>query len=660
MSTFSWSMIKARALLCAMLCVPLLVSAAEFVVTTTADLVDTKLSDGLCGTELVQGCSLRAALQQANSLPGEDVIILGSNVYELSLSGRGEDEASAGDLDVTDHVIIRGDGNTVIDAKGQDRIFDVHAPDGSGLRFTLQGITLTGGNSFNEPGGAIYLRAIDNEKHLASDVLLEDLVLRLNDAGSSHGGGLAVADRSNGWVTLRRVTLEENQARNGGAVHLVRNVEMVDSLIRLNSASEGGGGIFQASSDKPASRLILRKSKVLNNSGSRDGGGIHSLGDLEVREGSEVRGNKVSGIAFISGGGIFSSSASNLFVTQTIISDNEAKGVGSRGGGVYFSNETEQMGELYDVEVGGNKAAYGAGIYGKNLRVLRHVYVHDNLAELAGGGLYLKTESPVVTSIEHSVVDANVSRRVFGAAFGGGIYYDGTGDSASLSLRNSTVSRNVAEGIGEGATGYGGGLFVTTGGSASANLTSFVDNGSTSGGHHVVNLSEINVTQSLFAGPESTLLDCLSLPTISFGHNIDRDASCVNHETDLSLSRVEMKIAELPSMNGDYRQIYTLAPESPAVDAIPADVCVASVDQRHFSRSGGCDVGAYEVDAVAVNAGSIAFADDSKHLEVEENAGKVVLRVLRQGGSEGELRVAYRSYERTARGGCDHSFFRGH
>ncbi|MGH9381707.1 MAG: hypothetical protein ACRD2Z_14000, partial [Thermoanaerobaculia bacterium] len=95
---------------------PLLVIAtpclsAELTVDRMDDAVDAVPGDGLCETAPDPGCSLRAAIQEANALPGADTILVPPGIFVLSLAGIDEDEAATGDLDVTDAVSIAGAGD---------------------------------------------------------------------------------------------------------------------------------------------------------------------------------------------------------------------------------------------------------------------------------------------------------------------------------------------------------------------------------------------------------------------------------------------------------------------------------------------------------------------------------------------------------------------
>src|SRR5438094_10032224 len=121
------------------------VPAATFNVTSTIDAVEASPGDGICASAGSQ-CTLRAAVQEANALPGADTIMLPAGTYVLTVGGasaRCEDAAAKGDLDITDDVTIIGAGApiTIIDGNGIDRVFDVAA------QANIRGVTIRNGNA---------------------------------------------------------------------------------------------------------------------------------------------------------------------------------------------------------------------------------------------------------------------------------------------------------------------------------------------------------------------------------------------------------------------------------------------------------------------------------------------------------------------------------
>src|SRR5262249_38098856 len=83
--------------------------AAVFTVNSPFDVSDANPGDGVCETASGNGvCTLRAAIEETNSLTGYDTIILPPNIYLLTL---------VNELTITGDLTISGSGasNTIID-----------------------------------------------------------------------------------------------------------------------------------------------------------------------------------------------------------------------------------------------------------------------------------------------------------------------------------------------------------------------------------------------------------------------------------------------------------------------------------------------------------------------------------------------------------------
>jgi CSLREA domain-containing protein len=89
-----------------------------FTVNTAADTVDVNPGDGICA-DSSGNCSLRAAIMEANALPGADTIVLQSGqTYTLSKDTDGgghvtDSGADNDDLDITSTITIQGNGATI-------------------------------------------------------------------------------------------------------------------------------------------------------------------------------------------------------------------------------------------------------------------------------------------------------------------------------------------------------------------------------------------------------------------------------------------------------------------------------------------------------------------------------------------------------------------
>ncbi len=174
-----------------------LAPSVTFTVNTTADLQDTNPGNGICA-DGGGNCSLRAAVQEANALPGADTITLPAGTYGLTLVGGGEDASSTGDLDISSTLTIQGAGSatTAVDANDIDRVFHILS---TGV------VTIT---------------------QVTIQMVRRPTLARMSNARS--GGGI----RNDGRLTLTHSTVTANRAANGA--------------VAAYPASRGGlgGGIY--------------------------------------------------------------------------------------------------------------------------------------------------------------------------------------------------------------------------------------------------------------------------------------------------------------------------------------------------------------------------------------------------------------------------------
>jgi hypothetical protein len=263
-------------------------SPEPFVVDHFADdLADDLPGDGLCATVEQPGigavCTLRAAVTEANALPGLQHITFtpSDDPVVLTLPAVGP---VGGALDITDTVAI--DGNltggrpaTFIDGQmSGERLFLIDAPE---LPVYLRNLNLSGGAAAGS-GGA--LAVLSN-----STLFLQRCVVSDNDALT--GGGAAAV--LGGWLHVRdcdfhgnnsdanldsQVLINNSSFRNhlgvdaGGSPQPVIDIDPGVSLRTLNATFSGNQIAVQA--DNPASLVLQHNSLV----GQINGGVIADLG----------------------------------------------------------------------------------------------------------------------------------------------------------------------------------------------------------------------------------------------------------------------------------------------------------------------------------------------------------------------------------------------
>jgi CSLREA domain-containing protein len=161
--------------------------AASLTVNSLGDEADSNPGNGVCSTGLAN-CTLRAAIQEANALAGDDTISFGVT---------GTIELTSPLPNITTPLVINGPGasNLTVDGNATGAVFAV-----SGT-VSIADLTITGGSA----------------------------------SGVSNFGTL----------TMSRVTVTANTATHGGGVATWVDSEltMTNSSVSLNSSSVNGGGL---------------------------------------------------------------------------------------------------------------------------------------------------------------------------------------------------------------------------------------------------------------------------------------------------------------------------------------------------------------------------------------------------------------------------------
>ena len=339
--------------------------------------------------------------------------------------------------------------------------------------------------------------------------------------------GVTIKDAGDTNVLLKDLVIEENKGKQGGGVHIEnsQNVTIDHCTIQNNKTTEvskngsdvsvgAGGGVFVSDN----SHVTITDSKILDNTGTRGGGIYTEHSTVEVVEKSEIKNNIATDVPSGAsnsnkglGGGIYSFD-STLTVTDSTISDNEAKGstsliisndgelssstLGNGGGGICAVGKKSDV-TLDKVTVTGNKATSnvstnlgaGGGIeaQGGSLTV-KDSTISNNNARGNGGGIF-SAEGNVLdvsgstiqgnkgnngggihtgeardtskTPSKATITDTKVLDNEITGGLGGGVY---VGTRANATLKDCTVAGNKvnqANGMGGGICAYGLGFDVT-------------------------------------------------------------------------------------------------------------------------------------------------------------------------------------------------------
>jgi hypothetical protein len=360
---------------------------------------------------------------KANTHAGRDTIELAAGrKYELTQprpDDSDDSDATVGDLDVTDPLILRSSGpkTATIDANGIDRVIYAEA-----VSLTLDRIKATGG-SFGDffANGAVLAR----EGPMPTKVTIKrSLITKNQDTGFS-------ADSSTVSIIGSKFTHNSTPYVGAGitvgglAVGRLSKVRIDRSLIAHNEQTGlenyvfGGGGLFSDLAD-----LRITRSRFFDNHATGTGGafftndGQSSSGAVKVSNSTFSGNSGGDSSQSLKGGGAISNINSDLTIKTSTFDDNEAV---SSGGAIMNIGSDAEVAELVlaDSTIAGNRATdFGGGIdsFTQNGGIanvsLNGVTVafndadSDNTGPGQGGGLQSGTGSGTF-SVKNSVIASN-------------------------------------------------------------------------------------------------------------------------------------------------------------------------------------------------------------------------------------------------------------
>ncbi|MGI9442140.1 MAG: choice-of-anchor Q domain-containing protein [Rubripirellula sp.] len=374
---------------------------AVFTVDSVADQVDQNPGDGLCLVANGGGCTLRAAVMEANAWGTSlqpDRVVLPAGEYFFSLAGNGN---LAGDLDITQSMVLVGAGSasTAVDASGLDRVFDIRT--GS---VEIRGLTIRGGvvddteALLDGTGGGVR-----NEGTL----LIADSVVTGNRA--TRGAGIG---NYNGTLSVQRSVITGNgdaATQSGGGIENYSyydpaSISVMDSTVSENRASSGGG-INNHAYDGLASAVITGSTISGNN--AELGGGVANRAVYYAEQGAHaslsIVGSTISGnVGSTSGGGIHSQATTDSTATLAIRNSTIARNTaaGGPGGGVHVIDSAGTSTTLNSVLVSGNSSV-GSG---QDLEIASLSASHT-LVETTGGHNLVHAANDNLVGVDALLVD---------------------------------------------------------------------------------------------------------------------------------------------------------------------------------------------------------------------------------------------------------------
>lgn len=329
------------------------------------------------------------------------------------------------------------------------------------------------------------------------------------------------------------------------------------NLLSVQRSAASGTPDFRVFNIAPSSDATISGLTIANgNTPGTNGGGIYNNGGTLTVSNSTLSGNAASGGA---GGGAIANSVGTVTITNSTLSGNSA---GFGGGGI---NNFRGTVTLINSTISGNTTSGGHG-----------------------GGIYNSGDSGTDTVVvTNSTISGNTASHIgLGIGLGGGIY-DGGG---RVTVINSTISGNTAQFRGGG---------ITTNGTLRANNTIIALNTSPTGPdvYGVLNSQGFNVV------------------------GIGLGASITAQPTDqIGATAAQLNLGPLQN-NGGPTQTHALLSASIAIDK--GQSFGATTDQRGFTRpvdlpgtpngngGDGSDIGAFEVQALAVAATVVEFVNTS-------------------------------------------------
>ena len=200
---------------------------ASFTVNANHDAADTAAGDGVCA-DAGGACTLRAAVDETNALPGPDTISVPAGTYGVVWPG----------LSVEDAVTISGAGSaaTILQPQNPTDLTRVVTIVCKEPRFQAEFTALTiRGGSWH--GGA----GIDN---WCQSVTLRAVTVRDNGAQAGDGGG--IKSGSTATVTIIDSAIVDNSGQAGGAIYSTGALYITNSTLSGNTAAPNGASVAVA------------------------------------------------------------------------------------------------------------------------------------------------------------------------------------------------------------------------------------------------------------------------------------------------------------------------------------------------------------------------------------------------------------------------------
>jgi CSLREA domain-containing protein len=374
------------------------VRAASFSVNTIADASDDSNGDGVCDSDPGDAivCNLRAAIEEANSLDGADVVNVPAGTYDLPNGTL----LVAGDLTLTG----AGAATTHLVGNGSGSVLELDSD--VALTVGISGVTVRNGSQ--EVGGGIIVGS-DVSATVTSSTITENF--------AAFGAGIYVDD--DGHLALGGSVVSQNGgeflAFQGGGIYVDDSTATLTGTTVRDNAALFGGGIYNSGGalTVEGASIIAGNEAILSKGGGQGGGIYHEEGTVVVSGGSMIGGfsEADANTADDEGGGIWAEA--NVNVSDSSVTGNVA---GDAGGGIYMGGSAHLLSALRSTVSWNSTGDEGGGIWSDGDVELLNSTVSHNQAEGEGGGVLVDGN----VRLEFTTVSQNAS-----GTEGGGVWTQG-------------------------------------------------------------------------------------------------------------------------------------------------------------------------------------------------------------------------------------------
>lgn len=334
-----------------------------------------------------------------------DEIVVDVGVYRENLDFKGKNIILRS-TDPDDPGVV---DSTIIDGGGSGAVVSFRS--GESEEAVLSGFTITRGGGLLISGGSSPLIKKNN----------------IEDNSAEVGAGIAIFDSS---PTILENTIIGNSGFWGGGLHIEESSPLVEGNIIRRNRAEYGSGIVIYSNAAP----ILLNNTISENTAGQLGGGVAIAGNSTPA----LDGNTIIDNSAERGGGLYIEDSEPV-VENNIISGNRA----GNGGGLFLVNSLSTALIIIGNEIADNLAVMaGAGLYMEGSSpTLEDNYFINNLSERLGGGLAVYNSAPVLLS---NVFESNEAEADDG---GGAIWASGDSELELEDPDNNVYTNNIPDDI---------------------------------------------------------------------------------------------------------------------------------------------------------------------------------------------------------------------